>query len=131
MKSIRSFADVVRDWEELLEAVNDNAEVRASAALQREALQASLEALRAKRAHQASCAASRQQATQDLGVLIEEGNENARRLRGLVKAVMGTKSERLVQFRVAPLRSRRRSKSTEPPKVDQPKVDQASTGSRQ
>lgn len=45
MKSIRSFADVVRDWEELLEAVNDNAEVRASAALQREALQASLEAL--------------------------------------------------------------------------------------
>lgn len=126
MKSIRSFADVVRDWEELLEAVNDNAEVRASAALQREALQASLEALRAKRAHQASCAASRQQATQDLGVLIEEGNENARRLRGLVKAVMGTKSERLVQFRVAPLRSRRRSKSTEPPKVDQ-----TSTGSRQ
>jgi hypothetical protein len=119
MKSIRSFADVVRDWEELLEAVNDNAEVLASAEPQRAAMEASLAALRAKRAHQASCTASRQQATQDLGVLIEQGNENARRLRGLVKAVLGTKSERLVQFRVVPLRSRRRSKAAEPAPVDQ------------
>jgi len=118
MKSIRSFADVVRDWEELLEAVNDNAEVLASAAPQQEALQTSLAALRAKRAHQVSCTASRQQATQDLGALIEQGNENARRLRGVVKAVLGTKSERLVQFRVAPLR-RRRSKAAEPPPADQ------------
>ncbi len=119
MKSIRSFADVVRDWEELLEAVNDNAEVLASAAPQQEALQASLAALRAKRTHQASCTASRQEATQDLAVLVEQGNENARRLRGLVKAVIGTKSERLVQFRVVPLRRRRRSKATEPAPVDQ------------
>jgi len=119
MKSIRSFADVVRDWEELLEAVNDNAEVLASAEPQRAAMEASLAALRAKRAHQTSCAASRQEATQDLAALIDQGNENARRLRGLVKAVLGTKSERLVQFRGAPLRSRRRSKATEPPPVDQ------------
>jgi hypothetical protein len=119
MKSIRSFADVVRDWEELLEAVNDNAEVLASAEPQRAAMEASLAALRAKRAHQASCAASRQQATQDLAALIDQGNENARRLRGVVKAVLGTKSERLVQFRVTPLRSRRRSKATEPAPSDQ------------
>ncbi len=117
MKSIRSFADVVQDWEELLEAVNDNAEVLASAAPQQEALQTSLAALRVKRAHQASFTAGRQQATQDLGVLIEQGNENARRLRGLVRAVLGSKSERLVQFRVAPLR-RRRSKASEPAPVD-------------
>ena len=118
MKSIRSFADVVSDWEELLEAVNDNAEVLASAAPQQEALQASLAALRVKRAHQASCTAGRLQATQDLGVLIDQGNENARRLRGLVRAVLGSKSERLVQFRVAPLRRRRRSKASEPAPVD-------------
>ncbi|HEV7669823.1 MAG TPA: hypothetical protein VGS22_14970 [Thermoanaerobaculia bacterium] len=119
MKSIRSFADVVRDWEELLEAVNDNAEVLASAERQRAAMEASLAALRAKRAHQASCAASRQEATQDLAFLIEQGNENARRLRGVVKAVLGTKSERLVQFRVAPLRSHRRGKVNELPPGDQ------------
>ncbi len=119
MKSIRSLADVDHDWEELLEAVNDNAEVLASAAPQRAAMEASLAALRAKRAHQQSCAASRQEATQDLTALIDQGNENARRLRGLVKAVLGTKSERLVQFRVAPLRSRRRSKATEPAPADQ------------
>ena len=119
MKSIRSFADVVRDWEELLEAVNDNAEVLASAEPQRAAMEASLAALRAKRTHQASCTASRQQATQDLGVLIEQGNENARRLRGVVKAVLGTKSERLVQFRVVPIRSRRRAKVNELPPGDQ------------
>ncbi len=119
MKSTRSLADVVRDWEELLEAVNDNAEVLASAAPQRAAMEASLAAFRAKRAHQQSCAASRQEATQDLTALIDQGNENARRLRGLAKAVLGTKSERLVQFRVAPLRSRRRSKATEPVPADQ------------
>ena len=32
MNSIRSIADEVRDWKELLEAVKDNAEVLASAA---------------------------------------------------------------------------------------------------
>ena len=64
MKSIRSFADVVRDWEDLLEAVNDNAEVLAAASPQQVALQASLEAIRVKRAHQVSCTAGRQQATQ-------------------------------------------------------------------
>ncbi len=114
MKSIRSFADVVRDWEELLEAVNDNAEVLAPASSQQQALEASLAALRAKRTQQASCTANRQKATQDLHGLIRQGNENARRLRGIVKALFGTTSEQLVQFRVAPIRSRRSSKSTEP-----------------
>ncbi len=120
MKSIRSFADVVQDWEQLLEAVNDNSELLgAAAAPQRAALESSLAALRAKKAHQESCTASRQQATQDITALLEEGQETARRLRGVVKSVLGTKSERLVQFRVAPLRSRRRSKSVNPSPGDQ------------
>ncbi len=115
MKSIRSFADVVRDWEQLLEAVNDNSDLLAQAAApQRAALESTLAALRAKKAHQESCTASRQQATQDLTALLDEGQETARRLRGVVKSVLGTKSERLVQFRVAPLRSRRRTKPSDP-----------------
>jgi len=123
MKSIRSFADVVRDWEQLLEAVNDNSAALAVAtAEQKAALEATLSALREKKSRQESFAASRQQATQELGVLITEGNETARRLRGVVRAVLGSKSEKLVQFRVAPLRSRRRAKSIELP------VDQAGSG---
>lgn len=106
-KPATSLADIFRDWEALLEAANDNEEVRSGASVQREALEALLVRTRALRAHQLSCAATRQQATQDLREMIAQGQELARRLRGVARALLGTKNERLVQFRIAPLRSRR------------------------
>jgi hypothetical protein len=48
--------------------------------------------------------------------LIQAGREQARRLRGMVKGLLGTKNERLVQFKVAPNRSRSaRSALVKPP----------------
>lgn len=38
--------------------------------------------------------------------MIAQGREMARRLRGVTKSILGTKSERLVQFRVSPIRPR-------------------------
>ena len=107
-KIATSFADIVHDWELLLQAANDNESVKTGARVQREALEEILAALRASKATQDSCAAQRQQATQQVNQRIDEGREMARRLRGAVKAILGTRNERLVQFRVAPIRGRRR-----------------------
>lgn len=49
---------------------------------------------------------ARQEITQRLKVLVKDGQEAARRLRGAVKANLGTKNERLVQFKMAPNRPR-------------------------
>ncbi|HEV7668253.1 MAG TPA: hypothetical protein VGS22_06995 [Thermoanaerobaculia bacterium] len=103
-----SFADILRDWELLLEAANDNESVQTGAQPQREALAAAMAQVRALKARQDSCTASRQQATQDLREMVNQGRELARRLRGVAKAILGTKNERLVQFRVSPIRSRTR-----------------------
>jgi hypothetical protein len=103
-----SFADIIRDWELLLEATNDNESVQIGAQPQREALAAALSRVKAQKAVQDSRNASRQEATQDLREMITQGRELARRLRGVAKAILGTKSERLVQFRVSPIRTRSR-----------------------
>jgi hypothetical protein len=106
MPNINSFADQMRDWDQLLLAYTDNAEVLAPAGPQRDALEKTLAALRDLKARQDSHAALRQQMTQELAALIAQGREEARRLRGMVKGLLGTKNERLVQFRVAPIRPR-------------------------
>ncbi len=103
-----SFADLLRDWELLLEAANDNESVQTGAQTQREALATAMDQVRAQKARQDSCTARRQQATQELREMVDNGRELARRLRGITKAILGTKSERLVQFRVSPIRSRPR-----------------------
>jgi hypothetical protein len=71
--------------------------------------------IRGLKATQDSAAAERQQATQDIQEKIQVGREQARRLRGMAKGLLGTKSERLVQFQITPLRSRSRSRPPEPP----------------
>ncbi len=129
-KPATSLADIFRDWEDLLEAANDNEEVRSGASVQREALEALLVRTRALRTHQLSCAATRQQATQDLREMIAQGQELARRLRGVARALLGTKSERLVQFRVAPLRSRRNRPSGRPTDTASGENDEAARSLR-
>ncbi len=124
-----SFADVLRDWELLLEAANDNAEPLAAAQPVREALATSLAEARALKARQDSFSANRQQTTQELRELIDRGREEARRLRGLAKGLLGTKTERLVQFRVMPVRRQSRRRATTPPKKNVVPGDEAAPGS--
>ena len=114
MPMIQSFADVLRDWELLIAAANDNAEALAPAESQKAALEAALAEARSLKGRQESMGANRQQATQELRALVARGHEEARRLRGMVKGLLGTKNERLVQFRVAPLRKRSSAKAKVP-----------------
>ncbi len=111
MRTRTSYADNIIDWELLLQAYSDNVDVMLPAQPVQVLLAQTLEAVRALKALQDSRAAQRQQTTQELLERIVIGREQARRLRGLAKGLIGTQSERLVQFQVAPLR-RRRSRPT-------------------
>lgn len=109
MPNINSFADLVQDQEKLLRAFQDNAEILAPAEPQRDAVASNVALLQEIKARQDSFAAQRQKATQELVALMQQAREDARRLRALVKGLLGTTNERLVQFQVAPLRSRPRT----------------------
>ena len=70
---------------------------------------------RSVKAQQDSARAHRQQLTQELKAVLEDGRDKARRIRGLATARIGPKSERIVQFGMAPLRKgSRRAKVAEP-----------------
>jgi hypothetical protein len=102
----KSLADVLHDWQELLAASADNAADLAAAEPQRQAVEEHLKTARELRARQESHRASRQQLTKEIKQLIADGQEAARRLRSGVKANIGTKTERLTQFKIAPIRPR-------------------------
>ena len=110
MPNINSYADLVRDLERLLQAFDDNSVTMAPAAPQRDALETTLEELKDMKSRQDSFAAQRQEATQQVEALMLRAREEARRLRGMAKGLLGTRNERLVQFQVAPIRSRPRLK---------------------
>jgi hypothetical protein len=130
MRTPKSFADILRDWELLLEAANDNEENLAPAVPVRAALAEALAQVRAHKARQDSHSATRQQMTQELSDLITGGKELARRLRGMTKGLLGTRTERLVQFNMTPIRPRTRSRRTAPPSDPSPPADPAVTAER-
>ena len=124
MSNVNSYADVIRDWELVLTAAKENADTLPSIEIHRIALEAHLEVTKATKARQDSHTAARQQATQDLKGMITLGRELAIRLRGAIRADVGPKSERLVQFGVVPIRPRtRRAPAPTPPETKAPLPD--------
>lgn len=97
-------ADIFLEWHEILLAFDDFAEDLASAEPLRAALAESLERATELKARQAHYTALKQQTTKELNEEVDVGRERARRVRSIVKGVMGTENERLVQFKVAPRR---------------------------
>jgi hypothetical protein len=106
MPNTSSYADIVRDWDLLLTSSQDVLENLPEAERYRSALQQILEETRAIKARQESARAIRQQATQELKAKLQQGRDLAISLRGAVRSGLGPRNERLVQFRVAPLRKR-------------------------
>ncbi len=64
--------------------------------------------VRGLKARQDELTALRQQVTQQLKEAVARGKEAAIQLRAVVKAKFGPRNERLVQFKMAPLRKRPR-----------------------
>jgi hypothetical protein len=125
MATNNSFADVIRDWDNLLAACKDNGEILQAAEPQRAEMERLTNLVRDLKDRQESLTAARQEITQKLTQAVIDGREAARRLRGAVKANLGTKTERLVQFKVAPNRPRGPRKPKAAPPVPPPPAEQS------
>jgi hypothetical protein len=108
VSSINGFSDVILDWDSLIVAYREHADIVVGADEERAALEwARGEAFRLK-CLQDSLQAQRQEATQQLNQIIRQGKEVAIRLRSLARHKLGPKNELLTMFRVAPIRKQRR-----------------------
>ena len=107
MGSINSVADVILDWEDVLAACRNNAEVLKPAEPLRLELERVLGSAKDIKGRREGAAALKQQLTQELSLVLKAGRELARRLRGAAKAQLGTKNEGLVEFKARPIRDRK------------------------
>jgi hypothetical protein len=106
MPNLNSHADVVRDWERLLDAVLRSPEVQAGVETERVSVEQWLLRVRDLKARQDELSALRQGVTQELKAAVTSGKEAAIQLRAILKAKFGPRNERLVHFNMAPLRKR-------------------------
>ncbi|HKH48868.1 MAG TPA: hypothetical protein VKM72_29730 [Thermoanaerobaculia bacterium] len=107
MPSLNTYADVVRDWRMLLDAVERSPEVKEEVEKERLGVERALGEVEALKARQDELTALRQQVTQELKASVVRGKESAIQFRAILKAKFGPKNERLVHFKVAPIRPRR------------------------
>lgn len=105
-----AYVDLFRDWEGLLDACGANGEKLPGMESLRGPLTDALRKAQELRKFQAGLEGARKRVTRNLLDVCETGSESARRLRGYVKSQLGTKSEELKQFGIAPIGPRPRRK---------------------
>ena len=120
MPQITAFAKVFRDWEGLIGACLQNLALLPGLETILALLQANLAEARQIKIEQEDLEGRRKAMTQRLNILVEEGRDNARKLRGLVLAQLGSRSEQLTQFGVPPIRKGSRRKAAEKKKPQPP-----------
>jgi hypothetical protein len=108
MPEVNSQADLLRDSEGLLDAGERSPEVKEQIEPEFKTLEASLLNVRTLKARQEELTALRQEVTQQFKAAVVHLKESAMRYRAAVKAKLGPRNERLVHFKVAPLRKRPR-----------------------
>lgn len=104
------YADLLRDGEKLLDACGANGDLLPGMDLARSPLARALEQVRELRDIQEGLLRARRRVTELLRETRGEALESARHLRRFVRSRVGPKSERLKDFGIAPLRSRRKSR---------------------
>jgi len=104
-----SYADVVTDWEQLGSSLTTNITDLPNLESYRTELLGLLEQVRALTVQQGIHKANFQQASKDLKEVMNRGKKLATFLRAGIKHRYGNRSEKLVEFRVQPLRSRKRA----------------------
>lgn len=126
MSSGQTFAQEMGDWEALRTAAHDNAPNLPDAQRALAAFEDIMVQVQEMKARQRSLTAARQETTQLLGKLMVDGRDLAMRLQAVVKSNLGPKSERLVQFNIAPLRKRKgKSKDGKPETTPPPETKPA------
>ena len=124
MPSLKAFADIIRDWTLLLEAGQRSPEVAAGIETERQGLAKALEEVQVLKGRQDELTALRQQVTQELKAAVTHGKDAAIQFRAAVKAKFGPRTERLVHFKMAPIRKRSRKRA----EVEKPPVDGEGAG---
>jgi hypothetical protein len=124
MPSASSFADFIRDWQQLIAAYTNNAaNVTAGQPLLPE-LQALLNQALELKSRQENLTAAKQQITKEIREVKRAATEIALRMRSHAKGSLGTESEVLKEFNVAPRRKRGPRKNnknkTKKPATEQP-----------
>lgn len=114
MAEIKSYADVIRDWEKLLISADERKEQLPNIEVFRQSLVGIVAEAKAIKARQDSFTADRQRASQELTDVIERGREVVGRMRQAIRSQIGLKNELLVHFGVRPLRKRVRKLKTAP-----------------
>lgn len=119
MPTVKSYPDVTTDWTGLLEAGARNPDLLPSIQTEIQDLTATLSEVQGLKARQEELKAQRQEVTQQLNAAVARGKEIASRIRSVARGKIGPKSERLVHFRVPPVRRRpRRLGGVEEKKTD-------------
>lgn len=108
MAKPNSHADIMEDWDELVQAVQSDPEVQPAVDTDRQSLAQSLTTMQGLKARQNELRGLRQEVTQQLKAEVAKGRETAIKIRSVARGKIGPKSERLVHFKVAPLRKRPR-----------------------
>src|SRR6476469_4729656 len=108
------YGATLNGWERLLASMEVNAEDLKTLETYRAQIQSKLEAARAASAQQAAMDATKQEATKSLRALLE-GRKLATFLRGGVKQRYGDRSEKLVEFGLAPRRPKTKAKAEQKP----------------
>ncbi|HYU36088.1 MAG TPA: hypothetical protein VEW48_28345 [Thermoanaerobaculia bacterium] len=124
MPNPKSQADIIDDLSGLLEAAERTPEVRALVETERLLVAQSLTLIRSLKARQGELSALRQEVTQQLGVALADAKERAIIFRSVVRGKIGPRSERLVHFRMTPLRKRPRKQK---PAEKAPRQESAGT----
>jgi uncharacterized coiled-coil DUF342 family protein len=99
-----ALADTLVDWDQLIEGASSHGPKRPEIKQLLEALRERRDRAKELDHERQSLQARRQKATQDLRQVREEGKELASRLRSMLKSVLGSQNEALVQFNVRPRR---------------------------
>jgi len=124
MPRINSFADALRDWESLLAALNSTPDLLPVLDVERRALENALDDARDLKAQQEVQTADRQELTQQIKEVVQQGKGLAITIRAVARGKLGYRNERLVLFKVAPVRPRRPAPAqVTPPPEAQPPVD--------
>ena len=112
---VSSQADVVTDWEGLLDAVQKNPDLQPSVETERQALAQSLVEVQGLKGRQKELRGLGQEVTQQLMAAIQKGKDVAITVRSVVRGKVGPRNERLVHFDIAPIRSPKRKKKEKEP----------------
>lgn len=120
MADERQYMNTVNGWDKVIQAILVNAGDLPQLEINIASLRAKAEQVRSLYAQHAALAAARQETTQELQQMIEEGDELVRFLKAGAKAYYGKRSEKLIEFGVQPLRGRTRRKPPAPPETAAP-----------